>query len=94
MQTKVRHGWIAVGEFLEKIKVEHSEKQIHLIVDQGPYNKSKVTRAEAAELGIDIHLLPPCSPNLNSIERIWKVMNEQEQFLILLNIHQQSLCLL
>lgn len=26
---------------------------------------------------IELHYLPPYSPNLNSIERLWKVMNEQ-----------------
>jgi transposase len=127
MQTKVTHGWIAVGEnkpikttasrtrinlmgainlenlkityshyetinsesmchFMEKIKDEHPKNQIHLILDQGPYNKSKVTREKAEELGINIHLLPPYSPNLNPIERLWKVMNEQVRN----NIHFKS----
>ncbi|MDR3187097.1 MAG: transposase, partial [Holosporaceae bacterium] len=26
--------------------------------------------------GIKLHFLPPYSPNLNPIERLWKVMNE------------------
>ncbi|MEI9786500.1 transposase, partial [Moellerella wisconsensis] len=26
---------------------------------------------------IELHFLPPYSPNLNPIERLWKVMNEQ-----------------
>ena len=32
---------------------------------------------KAADLGIKIHLLPSHSPNLNPIERCWKVMNEK-----------------
>jgi len=49
---------------------------IHLILDQGPYNKSEQTRKAAEKRGIVLHFLPPYSPNLNPIERLWKVMNE------------------
>ena len=31
----------------------------------------------AAKLNIKLHFLPPYSPNLNPIERLWKVMNEK-----------------
>jgi len=31
----------------------------------------------ATELNIKLHFLPPYSPNLNPIERLWKVMNEK-----------------
>jgi len=51
--------------------------KIHLILDQGSYNKSKETRASADKYQISLHYLPPYSPNLNPIERLWKVMNEQ-----------------
>lgn len=30
-------------------------------------------------LGITLYDLPPYSPNLNPIERVWRVMNEQAQ---------------
>jgi transposase len=50
--------------------------KIHLILDQGPYNISMITREAAKERGIHLHYLPPYSPNLNPIERLWKVMNE------------------
>tara|TARA_B110000046_G_C12948065_1_gene378875 strand:+ start:249 stop:1277 length:1029 start_codon:yes stop_codon:yes gene_type:complete len=50
--------------------------KIHLILDRGGYNRSQETRAAAKELGIELHFLPPYSPNLNPIERLWKVMNE------------------
>jgi transposase len=54
---------------------EHYPK-IHMISDRGSYNTSKKTK-EAAEIkGIILHFLPPYSPNLNPIERLWKVMNE------------------
>uniref|UniRef100_UPI0026162007 transposase n=1 Tax=uncultured Vibrio sp. TaxID=114054 RepID=UPI0026162007 len=30
-------------------------------------------------LNIELHYLPPYSPNLNPIERLWKVMNEKSR---------------
>ena len=50
--------------------------KIHLILDRGPYNRSQKTQDAAKKYGIQIHHLPPYSPNLNPIERLWKVMNE------------------
>lgn len=51
--------------------------RIHVILDQGPYNKSLETQKAAQKHGIKLHYLPPYSPNLNPIERLWKLMNEQ-----------------
>ena len=50
---------------------------LNIILDQGSYCVSKATQIEAARLGIKLWHLPPYSPNLNLIERAWKVMNEQ-----------------
>ncbi len=49
---------------------------IHLILDQGSYNTSIDTKNAAKKVGIVLHYLPTYSPNLNPIERLWKVMNE------------------
>ena len=50
---------------------------LNIILDQGSYCVSKATQAEARRLGIKLWHLPPYSPNLNLIERAWKVMNEE-----------------
>ena len=53
---------------------------LHIILDQGSYCVSKTTQIVAARLGIKLRHLLPYSPNLNLIERAWKVMkvmNEQ-----------------
>ncbi len=34
------------------------------------------TQEEARRQGIILHYLPAYSPNLNAIERLWKIMNE------------------
>ena len=50
---------------------------IHIILDNGPYNVSKKTKENAQKYNICLHFLPVYSPNLNPIERVWKVMNEK-----------------
>lgn len=50
---------------------------IHIILDQSGYHRSRLVREEALKRNIILHYLPPYSPNLNSIERLWKFMNEQ-----------------
>ena len=50
--------------------------RIHIILDRGPYNTSNKTKEAAEKFGIVLHHLPSYSPNLNPIERLWKVMNE------------------
>ncbi len=50
--------------------------RIHLVLDQGSYNKSIETKKAANKYNIILHYLPPYSPNLNPIERLWKIMNE------------------
>lgn len=58
-----------------RIKYPNAPK-IHHILDRGPYNISQYTQEAAKKYGIILHYLPPYSPNLNPIERLWKVMNE------------------
>ena len=47
-----------------------------MILDGAAYHRSKVVKEHAELLNVDLHYLPPYSPNLNPIERLWKVMNE------------------
>ena len=67
----------AMEEFFKAVRAHYSDAiKIHLFVDQGPYNKSEQTRQAAKKYGIVLHYLPAYSPNLNPIERLWKIMNE------------------
>ena len=64
-------------DYFEKLTEAYPQApKIHLIVDNGPYNISVQTKEAAKENGIALHYLPSYSPNLNPIERLWKVMNE------------------
>ena len=68
----------SVVNFCNEIKENYADKKvIHLILDQAGYNKAAEVREHAFQLGIHLHYLPPYSPNLNAIERLWKVMNEE-----------------
>ncbi len=49
---------------------------IHLIADRAGYNTSAEVEEFLKTSRIKLHLLPPRSPNLNPIERLWKIMHE------------------
>ena len=64
--------------FLKLLRKRHYENErIHLIWDNAAYHKSKEVKAFAKALNIKLHYLPPYSPNLNPIERLWKIMHEE-----------------
>lgn len=63
--------------FFDQLKVSYpGAPSIHIILDQSGYHRSQLVRDEALKRNIVLHYLPPYSPNLNPIERLWKVMNE------------------
>jgi len=67
----------SLDHFLSMIRLSYKDAPtIHVILDRGPYNISNDTKESAKKYGITLHHLPPYSPNLNPIERLWKVMNE------------------
>jgi transposase len=59
-----------------KIRSQYGSKTVHLILDRSGYHKASLVANKAAELNIKLNFLPPYSPNLNPIERLWKVMNK------------------
>jgi transposase len=76
-QYKIING-DSIIHFIRKIRDQFSDsKQVHLIMDQAGYHIAQSVKDEAEELNINLVYLPAYSPNLNPIERLWKVMNEQ-----------------
>ena len=66
-----------VVDFMNKIRQHYPfSTTLNLIMDGAAYHRSAEVKAAAKRLNINIHYLPPYSPNLNPIERLWKVMNE------------------
>ena len=67
----------SIIDFMSKLRCQYGSMTIHLILDRSGYHRSILVAEKAIELNIKLHFLPPYSPNLNPIERLWKVMNEQ-----------------
>lgn len=66
-----------IVDFMTKLRARYPDApQLHWIIDGAGYHKAKIVQDKAKELSIKIHFLPPYSPNLNPIERLWKVMNK------------------
>lgn len=64
--------------FFDQLKAAYPmASTLHIILDQSGYHRSLLVREEALKRNIVLHYLPPYSPNLNPIERLWKVMNER-----------------
>lgn len=55
---------------------EGSNKTIRLVLGGAAYHRANTVKNKAEALNIKFHYLPPYSPNLLPIERLWKVMNE------------------
>jgi transposase len=64
--------------FLGEVKKDYPKaKTIYIFLDNAKYNHSNLVTAEAKKLGIELKFLPPYSPNLNLIERLWKFMKKK-----------------
>lgn len=64
-------------DFLKNLERHYpAAPKIHLFVDQGSYHTSKTTKEYVKKSRVVLHYLPPYSPNLNPIERLWKIMHE------------------
>jgi len=61
-----------IVEFFEQIKQQYPDKEIIIVLDNASYNRSRYTTEYANYYGITLYFLPPYSPNLNLIERLWK----------------------
>jgi len=69
-----------IGKFFDIVRDKYKDApKIHIILDNSGYNKSAKTKEYAEKRGIVLHFLPTHSPNLNPIERLWKVINERER---------------
>ena len=61
-----------VCRLLQLVAEAYQGQAVHLILDNARYQKCKAVTELAAELGITLNYLPPYSPNLHLIERLWK----------------------
>jgi len=73
---------------LIKLKHEYPDIPLTLIMDNARYQRCSKVTEQAKVLGIDILFLPPYSPNLNLIERLWKFTKKK----CLYNRYHQTFC--
>jgi transposase len=67
-----------IKTYLNEIRKQYvTARKIILILDNAAYQKSAEVRLYAAELNIYFKFLPPYSPNLALIERVWKFMKKK-----------------
>lgn len=70
----------ATVSFLARVRSNYnSAKKLHIILDNSGYHRSLAVKEFCEKQKIKLHFLPPYSPNLNPIERLWKVMNERSR---------------
>jgi transposase len=67
-----------IAGFLCHLRKRYSGKyKIHIIWDNAGYHSDISIQKFAKDLAIELHYLPPYSPNLNPVERLWKIMREK-----------------
>jgi transposase len=66
--------------FFKGLEAYSKAKTIHIICDNGRSNKNKKVEEYLRTSRIKVHYLPPYSPNLNPIERLWKVLRERKTY--------------
>lgn len=64
----------SVCEGLRKLRQNSPNEWLYVILDNAAYQRCKKVKEYAAELNINLVFLPPYSPNLNLIERLWKFL--------------------
>lgn len=67
----------SVCELLLKIAEASTGVPITVVLDNARYQRCKKVQEYAASLGIELLFLPPYSPNLNLIERLWKFVKRK-----------------
>jgi transposase len=70
----------SIISFCKDLEKTYPDKSIHLICDNGRSNKNKELTKYLETSRVVIHYLPPYSPNLNPIERLWKIMREHVSY--------------
>ena len=78
--TYCNEGYInaqSVCTLLTDVAKASAGKAISVVLDNARYQRCKLVMAKAEELGIELIFLPPYSPNLNLIERLWKFVKKE-----------------
>lgn len=70
----------AMLDFFKALEGSSKASKIYVILDNARANKNKKVEEYLKNSRIEARYLPPYSPNLNPIERLWKVMRETKLY--------------
>jgi transposase len=68
---------VSVCALLRQLAERAGGLPVSVVLDNARYQHCRVVEALAGELGIELLFLPPYSPNLNLIERMWKFVKKR-----------------
>lgn len=79
MFTVINQSTIGKHQVCQLLRQIHSatRKPVTLVLDNASYHRAYLVRDLAASLNIELLFLPPYSPNLNLIERVWKLVKKR-----------------
>jgi len=68
----------AIKVFLDEVKKKYSKaEKITIFLDNARYQRNYEVQDHAKKLGITLEFMPPYSPNLCLIERLWKFFKKK-----------------
>jgi transposase len=67
----------SVCDLLRRVALAGLPGPVTLVLDNARYQRCQVVQALAQRLRIELLFLPPYSPNLNLIERVWKFVKKE-----------------
>lgn len=78
MITVINRGSIGAEQVCQLLREIHGRcrKPVTVVLDNASYHRARIVRDVAAALKIELLFLPPYSPNLNLIERVWKLVKK------------------
>lgn len=80
METLINTTYInaeTVAELLDQIAAKFKGLPIYVVLDNARYQHCDYVKQLAASLNITLVFLPPYSPNLNLIERVWRYIKKE-----------------
>lgn len=67
----------SVIELMRKLREKYTSSPITLVLDNASYQRCNAVMDFSKEVDIELLFLPPYSPNLNLIERLWKYIKKE-----------------